>query len=201
MSTNIVVVSLLILWIIPGETISQENKAPRSLTFIGTFKGEITKVADKGNKIDVEYKELVTSTARSSGTTIRGGASGKYRPPVPREFTFKEKTRELELRVHDETIIRVLDNSQLPAGKQSPARKKQTQDDAETERNQSEEDTSKTKSGSKTNRKRTEAPLPGKAGDRSSLLKGQVVIVQVAREDLQGFSRLVATSIVILGEK
>lgn len=201
MFTNVRVASLLILWLIPGEVISQENKTPRSLTFIGTFKGEITKVADKGNKIDVEYRELVTSATRSSGTTIRGGASGKYRPPVPREFTFREKTKELELRVYDEAIIRILDNSQMPAGKQSPARKKQAQDDADTGRSQSEEDTSKTKSGSKSNRKRTEAPLPGKAGDRSSLAKGQVVIVQVAREDLQGFSRLVATSIVILGEK
>jgi hypothetical protein len=200
MITQFKVAILLTLCLTPSEVLSQDSKASRTLTFIGTFKGEITKVADKGNKIDVEYKELVTSATRSSGTTIRGGASGKYRPPLPREFTFKEKKKELELRVFDETIIRVLDNSQMPAGKINTTRKQQAKEDDETGRSQVEDDRSN-KSLSKTSRKRSEPPLPGKAVDRSSLAKGQVVIVQVAREDLQGFSRLVATSIVILGEK
>ncbi|MBL8824572.1 MAG: hypothetical protein JNJ77_18445 [Planctomycetia bacterium] len=194
-------VLLLLLSLLHVDSFAQDKKSPRALTFIGAFKGEISKVSDKGSKIEVEYKELVTSTTRSANNnTVRGGASGKYRPPVPKEFVFKEKTRELELRVHEDTVIRLLDNAQAPTDNQSTTRRKNSQD-SESKQNQTDDDASKSKTGSKTNRKRTESALPGKPGDRTNLSKGQVVIVQVAREDLQGFSRLVATSIIILGEK
>lgn len=201
LARNKVMILLMMHFLIVNEIDAQENKAPRNLVYVGAFKGEITKVIDKGGKIEVEYKELVTTTIRSPNTTVRGGTSGKYRPPVPREFTFKEKTRELELRVFEETIVRLMDNNSSSTEKTGTVRKKSTQEDSEAKISQSDEEATKTKSGAKANRKRVEAPLPGKAGDRSSLAKGQVVIVQVAREDLQGFSRLVATSIVILGEK
>jgi hypothetical protein len=66
---------------------------------------------------------------------------------------------------------------------------------------QSEADRAKSKTTSKSSKKTTEPPLPGKAGDPGSLVKGQVVIVTIYREDLPGFSRFVASTIYILGEK
>lgn len=194
-----------------GYCTAQEGKAKPAgaYTLLGTIKGEVTKVSDGGKRIEVKYTDLVPTT-RSSGSSVmtRGSSgSGKFRPPVPKEFGLKEKNFELDLRLVESSVIRVLDTKELPSDsagsdKKKKAGKQDDKDDADEEAMKTENKTKgKTRPANKGTKKTSEPPLPGKPGDPGSLLKGQVVIVTVHREDLTGFSRLVASTIYILGEK
>ncbi|HQR05809.1 MAG TPA: hypothetical protein PLN21_03250 [Gemmatales bacterium] len=184
---------------------SKDSKPKGTLTLLGTIKGEIDKVSDGGRKLEVKYKEMVTTTTRSSSsTTTRGSTSGKYRPPVPKEFTQKEKNQEIEVRLLDNTVIRILETSETPPPSKGTDKKKS---DKGTDKNENkgdaddEHEKTKNKTPTKSAKKSSEPSLPGKPGDLSSLLKGQIIIITVYREDLPGFSRLVANTIYILGEK
>lgn len=188
---------------------AQENKTKPApvYTLLGTIKGEVTKVSDGGKKIEVKYKELVTS-ARSTANPYftRGSTSAKFRPPQQKELYFKEKNQELDLRLVEKTVVRVLDTSDLPAEsdkkKKGGVAKKDDDDDAsDDDMKKEKQEKGKSKAEGKTNKKSSDQSLPGKAGDPGSLVKGQYVIVTVYREDLPGFNRLIAGSIYILGEK
>lgn len=199
-------------WLYAGLCSAQEGKTKPAgaYTLLGTIKGEVTKVSDGGKRIEVKYTDLVPTT-RSSGSSVmtRGSSgSGKFRPPVPKEFGLKEKNFELDLRLVESSVIRVLDTKELPADSAGSDKKKKTgkqddKDDADDEAMKTESKTKgkTTRPASKSTKKTSEPPLPGKPGDPGSLLKGQVVIVTVHREDLTGFSRLIASTIYILGEK
>lgn len=189
---------------------SKDTKPKGTLTLLGTIKGEIDKVSDGGRRLEVKYKEMVASTTRSgiSSTTTRGSASGKFRPPVPKEFTQKEKNKEIEVRLLENPVIRILETSEAPAPSKGTDKAKK-KNDKEMEKDKKEEkddeddekDKAKEKTPAKPSKKSNEPPLPGKAGDLTSLIKGQFIIITVYREDLPGFSRLVANTIYILGEK
>ena len=193
---------------------SKDSKPKGTLTLLGTIKGEVDKVSDGGHKIEVKYKEMVTAPSRSS--TTRGSSSGKFRPPVPKEFTLKEKNQEIEVRVLDNAVVRILDGSETtPPAKGTDKKKSDKATDKKDDKSDAGDDEDKTKSKqsdtaadkskdkttAKSSKKTTEPPLPGKPSDPGSLVKGQVIIVTVLREDLPGFSRLVASTIYILGEK
>lgn len=189
---------------------SKESKPKGTLTLLGTIKGEIDKVSDGGRRLEVKYKEMVTATTRSStSTTTRGSVSGKFRPPVPKEFTQKEKNKEIEVRLLEDPVIRILETSQAPAPSKGSDKTKKKSNKEEMEKDkkadQEEDSDDKTKvpekAPGKPSKKTSEPPLPGKPGDLSSLMKGQFIIITVYREDLPGFSRLVANTIYILGEK
>lgn len=184
---------------------SKDSKPKGTLTLLGTIKGEIDKVSDGGRKLEVKYKEMVPSAIRSSPpTTSKGSTSGKYRPPVPKEFVLKEKNQEIEVRLLDNAVIRILETSETPPPAKETDKKKSDKDaDKNDEKNEAgkEKEKTKEKTPTKSSRKASEPPLPGKPGDLSSLFKGQYIIITVYREDLPGFSRLVANTIYILGEK
>ena len=196
---------------------SKDSKPKGTLTLLGTIKGEVDKVSDAGHKIEVKYKETVASTSRSSSSsTTRGSSSAKFRPPIPKEFTLKEKSQEVELRLLDNAVIRILDvNETAPPAKGTDKKKSDKTADKKEDQSDTGDDNDKTKSnkadstaekvknksGSNSSKKTTESPLPGKPGKPGSLMKGQVIIVTILREDLPGFSRLVASTIYILGEK
>jgi hypothetical protein len=158
---------------------------PGPLVVLGTVLGEITQVDDGGSKIEVKYKELVESTARRSVTGLR---AGRVRLP---NTTVKERNRELELRVYPATTIRLVNAG--PDGKGEAAAKEAAAE--------GEESDSRSTNDKKANKSGKERPLPGKAGERKDLAKGQVIIVTVAQERAAGFTRYVATSIYVLGEK
>lgn len=210
MSCNLRCLTILVMLVhSPSQNLAQdgkESKTPRALTLLGTIKGEVSKVSEGGRKIEVKYKELVTSTRSSGSTTVRGGASSKYRPPASKELVLKEKNQELELRLLDNSIVRLLDGAKASSDSKSNSKKKtstksstkkETRDDDE----KKDADTTDSKPPTKNSKKPSEPALPGKAGQTTDIAKGQIVIVSVAREDLPGFSRLIATSVYILGEK
>lgn len=192
---------------------SKDSKPKGTLTLLGTIKGEVDKVSDGGHKIEVKYKEMVTAPSHSS--TTRGSSYAKFRPPVPKEFTIKEKNQEIEVRLLDNAVIRILEAPEsAPPAKGSDKKsdkatdKKEDKsgtgdDDDKSKSSQSDtaSDKPKDKTAAKSSKKTTEPTLPGKPGKPGSLVKGQVIIVTVLREDLPGFSRLVASAIYILGEK
>jgi hypothetical protein len=185
---------------------SKDIKPKGTLTLLGTIKGEIDKVSDGGRKLEVKYKEMVSSSTRSSSsTTTKGSTSAKYRPPVPKEFAQKEKNQEIEVRLLDNAVIRILETSEAPAPSKGTDKKKKSDKEADKNEDKNDTDDEKDKAKSKTptkpSKKSGEPALPGKPGDLSSLLKGQIIIITVYREDLPGFSRLVASTIYILGEK
>lgn len=187
-----------------GFVTAQEGKTtPRQITYLGTIKGEISKVSDGGRKIEVKYKELVTTTKSMTGTMTRG-TSGKYRPPTPKELVLKEKNQELELRLLDESVVRLLDSATPPSESKSGSKKRSKGDDESDSDKKDDDDNSKAnkKSGTKSSGKKPAEPKhPGKAGTPESLAKGQIIIVGVAREDMPNYSRLIATTIYVLGEK
>lgn len=191
--------ALAILIVLP---VSSDDKPARKgvFTFLGTIKGEIDKVSEGGRRIEVKYRELVATT-RTATNTLPRSSGGKMRVPAPKELVLKEKNQELDLRLLDETVIRLIDAAQseqkAPPKKSSSKNKKD--DDAKDDEKQ--DDPPAKKSPGKTGNKKTEPQYPGKPGDYSSLVKGQVVLVTVYREDLSGYSRLVAHTIYILGEK
>jgi hypothetical protein len=171
-----------------------DPKQPTSkITYLGTIKGEIDKVSDAGRKIEVKYKELV-STSRT--ITMPRGTGGKFRGTPPKELVMKEKNQELQLRLHDETIIRILDEASEP---KSNSKKKSKGEEGKKDE-EADDDKSSKKNSSKS-KKTTEPQHPGKPGTPESLVKGQIVLVSIAREDLPGYSRLIATTIYIMGEK
>jgi hypothetical protein len=185
---------------------NKDSKPKGTLTLLGTIKGEIDKVSDGGRKLEVKYKEMVTSTTRSSSsTTTKGSTSGKFRLPVPKEFVQKEKNQEIEVRLLENAVIRILETSETPPPSKGTDKKKKS--DKGSDKNEDkgdagdEKDKTKDKTPTKPAKKSSEPPLPGKPGDLSSLSKGQFIIITVFREDLPGFSRLVANTIYILGEK
>lgn len=188
---------------------SKDTKPKGTLTLLGTIKGEIDKVSDGGRRLEVKYKEMVASTTRTNtSTTTKGSASGKFRPPVPKEFTQKEKNKEIEVRLLENPVIRILETSEAPAPSKGTDRAKKKSDkemEKDKKEDKDDEDDDKDKAREKTpakpSRKFSEPPLPGKPGDLTSLIKGQFIIITVYREDLPGFSRLVANTIYILGEK
>lgn len=185
------------------------TKTPRNITYLGTIKGEVSKVSDGGRKVEVKYKELVTTSVRSNSSSARGGVSGKYRPAVPKELALKEKSQELELRLLDTSIVRLLasadqlEDKTTSKKKASPGSGKKNMEGDSGDKKEEETDESKLskKPATKSTKKPTEPSLPGKPGDPGSIVKGQIVIVEVAREDLPGFSRLIASTVYILGEK
>ena len=194
---------------------SKESKPKGTLTLLGTIKGEVDKVSDGGHKIEVKYKEMVATPNRSS-TSTRGSSSAKFRPPLPKEFTLKEKNQEIEVRLLDNAVIRILDGTEAAPPAKGIDKKKSDKatdkkddksdagdDEHKSKSNQSDTaaDKSKDKTAAKSSKKTSEPPLPGKPGDPGSLVKGQVIIITVLREDLPGFSRFVASTIYILGEK
>jgi len=180
---------------------AQDGKnTPRQVIFLGTIKGEITKVSEGGRKIEVKYKELVASAKSSTGTSIRG-TSGKFRPPAQKELVFKEKNQELELRLQDESVVRLLDGTNPPAEKKSSTGKSSKSEDASDSEKQQDDKSDKKSSTKKTTKKSQETQHPGKPATPASLAKGQIIIVSVAREDMPGFSRLIATTVYVLGEK
>jgi hypothetical protein len=187
-----------------GAVTPQDGKqTPRQITFLGTIKGEISKVSDGGRKIEVKYKELVTTTKSMTGTMTRG-TSGKYRPPNQKELVFKEKNKELELRLLEDSVVRLLDSADLPSESKSSSKKRSKGDDESDSDKKGDDDNGKSskKSGTKSSGKKPAEPqLPGKPGTPESLAKGQIIIVGVAREDMPNFSRLIATTIYVLGEK
>lgn len=170
----------------------EEKTGP--LTVLGTVQGDLTKVSEGGYKIEVKYKDLVTTT-RGSGSS--SGASGSARFRLPRT-TVKEKNQEVELRVLPGTTIRLLNTDKN--GEKGDQAKKAEKDARDAVQGQ-EDDREAAKQASKKPAKRKGRPLPGSAGKPEDLKKGQVVIVTVAREDRPGFSRLIATSLYVLGEK
>ncbi len=193
----------LSLLIIGSEPAQEGKTSPRQITYLGTIKGEISKVSEGGRKIEVKYKELVTTSKSMTGTTTRG-TSGKYRPPTPKELVFKEKSQELELRLLEDSVVRLLDSSTPPSEPKSASKKRSKTDDGSESDKQNDEDNSKAskKSGTKSSAKKSAEPKPpGKAGSPESLAKGQIIIVGVAREDMPNYSRLIATTIYVLGEK
>lgn len=193
------------MFVVDDNPSNQQRKA--AYTFLGTIKGEVDKVSEGGRKIEVKYKELVATT-RSVGSSLPRTSSAKLRPPTPKELVLKEKNQELELRVLNETIIRLVDAAAQEESKSPPrksssskASKKEMDKDDDSRQDQKQDDPPAKKNSSKTPRKPAEQQLPGKPGDVTSLAKGQIVIVSVSREDLPGYSRLVASTIYILGEK
>lgn len=184
---------------------SKSTKSTGTMTFLGTVKGEIVKVSDGGNKITVKYKEMVATlqTSSSGAMTRVGGSSSRFRPPSTREWGLKEKNQDLEVRLLDKPIIRLLSSRELPGEDKGKPRKKEG-DSANKESDKETDDDANMKAkskSSKTTGKPAENNLPGKPGDPGSLAKGQVVVLNVIREDLPGFSRLVTGTIYILGEK
>lgn len=186
-----------------GTVIPQDGKqTSRQITYLATIKGEISKVSDGGRKIEVKYKEVVTTTKTMTSTMTRG-TSGKYRPPNQKELVFKEKNQELELRLLDESVVRLLDSATLPSESKTSSKKRSKGDESDSDK-KGDEDNSKSskKSGTKSSGKKPAEPQhPGKPGTPESLSKGQIIIVGVAREDMPNFSRLIATTIYVLGEK
>jgi hypothetical protein len=170
-----------------------KSKPTGVLTVLGTVQGEITQLSDGGSKIEVKYKDVVEVADRSR--RIQGASSSsKFRLP---RTTLKERNQELDLRVFPATPIRLLnmpgESKADRAKKEKEARDAAMKDDDDTD-----DKKSKDKKVEKSKKERT---LPGKAAEMKDLRKGQVIVVSVAREDLPGFNRLVATSIYILGEK
>jgi len=193
-----------------AECTSQDSKTRESnpkgvFTLLGTIKGEVDKVSEGGRKLEVKYKELVTSTTSSSSSSkTKGGVAGKFRPSIPKEFIQKEKNQEIEVRVLDNAVIRILNNSEAtPPSKSSDKKKSGKTTGKKDDNTESDDDQNKTKdkTPAKPGRKSTEPSLPGKAGDPGSLKKGQIILITIYREDLPGFSRLVTNTIYILGEK
>ncbi len=161
------------------------------LTVLGTVQGDLVKVSDAGYKIEVKYKDVVTST-RSSGSSNWASSSARFR--LPRTST-KEKDQELELHIlPGVTAVRLLNTD----GKDDAA-KKAEKDAKDAIKDQEQEEA--VKKESKKPAKKKDRTLPGVAAKPGDLKKGQVVIVTVAREELPGFSRLVATAVYVLGEK
>lgn len=173
---------------------SSRDEKTGPLTVLGTVQGDLTKVSEGGSKIEVKYKDLVTTT-RGSGSS--SGASGSARFRLPRT-TVKEKNQEVELRVLPGTTIRLLNTDRK--GEKDDQAKKAEKDARDAVQGQ-EDDREAAKQASKRPVKRKGRTLPGSAGKPEDLKKGQVVIVTVAREDRPGFSRLIATSLYVLGEK
>jgi hypothetical protein len=166
-------------------------------TFLGTIKGEIDKVSEGGRRIEVKYKELVATT-RTATNVLPRSSGGKMRMPAPKELVLKEKNQELDLRLLDESVIRLIDvASQAPPRKSSSTKSKKDDSSKEEEK----QDDSARKPAGKSKSKKAEPQYPGKPGNFSSLAKGQIVLVDVYREDFPGYSRLVAHTIYILGEK
>ncbi|MFT3882321.1 MAG: hypothetical protein QM703_22050 [Gemmatales bacterium] len=103
-------------------------------------------------------------------------------------------------------MIRILETSEAPApSKGADKAKKKNDKEMDKKEDKDDEDDNKDKAKEKTptkpSKKSNDPPLPGKPGDLTSLIKGQFIIITVYREDLPGFSRLVANTIYILGEK
>ena len=201
------IVAVAFLLTIPVPPAADDKPARKPVyTFLGTIKGEIDKVSDGGRKIEVKYKELVATTKTATNTLPRS-SGGKMRLPPPKELVMKEKSQELELRVIDETVIRLIDGAGQSEQKSSPRKagsaknKKDAGKDEDTREEEKQDDPPAKKSPGKSTARKTEPQYPGKAGDVSSLMKGQIVVVNVYREDLPGYSRLVAHTIYILGEK
>lgn len=168
------------------------------LTFLGTVQGDLVKTSEGGYKIEVKYKDVVTATHGSSSQFAFNAA--RFRLP---KTTTKEKNQELDLRVLPGiTTIRLMNTDDKKADKDEQAKKaeKDAKDAAMKDQDDADEAAKKGKENTKPAKKK-ERTLPGVAGKAGDLKKGQVVIVTVAREDLPGFSRLVATSIYVLGEK
>lgn len=181
---------------------TKESKSTGVFTQLGTIKGEIDKVIEGGRRLEVKYKELVTTASSSSSSSkTKGGVAGKFRPPAPKEFTQKEKNQEIEVRVLDDAVIRILNTSDAAAPSKSSDSKKRILKTSGKTNSEDEQGNGKDKSPTKPSKQSVEPPLPGKAGDPGSLKKGQIILITVYREDLPGFSRLVTNTIYILGEK
>jgi hypothetical protein len=193
---------------------SKESKPKGTLTLLGTIKGEVDKVSDGGHKIEVKFKEMVTAPSRST-TTSRTSSYAKFRLPIPKEFTLKEKNQEIEVRLLDNAVIRILEASETAIPAKGSDKKGDKAIDKKDDKSGADDDDDKSKShqtdnvsdkskdkiAANSSKKTAESSLPGKPGKPGSLVKGQVIIVTVLREDLPGFSRFVASTIYILGEK
>lgn len=183
----------------------EKPKAPKptgTLTSLGTIKGELVKVSDGGNKITVKYKETVpvSQTVHSGMLGRVAGTYGKFHPPAVKEWSTKEKSQDLEMRVLEKAVIRILSSKDLPSDDKGKGNRKK--EDASDDDDDGATMKGKEKAAvGKGAKKSSEQKLPGKAGDIGSLVKGQVVIVNVMREDFSTYNRLVTNSIYILGEK
>ncbi|HMP17910.1 MAG TPA: hypothetical protein PKD72_12860, partial [Gemmatales bacterium] len=145
-------------------------------------------------------------TTSSTNTGIPRRSSSKLRTPPPKELVLKEKNETLELRLHEEAVIRILDSNALDSKSDSKRKSKSTSDDEDADTHDDEDSATQQKNQNKSvnksgSKKTSSVQLPGKAGTAESLAKGQIALVSVAREDLPGYSRLIATAVYILGEK
>ncbi|HMO35669.1 MAG TPA: hypothetical protein PKA06_06475 [Gemmatales bacterium] len=180
------------------------EQTPSRIIYLGVIKGEISKVSDGGKKFSVKYKELITTSRTITGIPRR--SSSKLRTPPPKELVLKEKNETLELRLHEEAVIRILDSNALDSKSDSKRKTKSTSDDEDADTHDDEDSATQQKNQNKSvnksgSKKTSSLQLPGKAGTAESLAKGQIALVSVAREDLPGYSRLIATAVYILGEK
>ena len=191
------------------ESKGKDNKPKGTFTALGTIKGDLVKVQDGGNKITVRYKEMVTTshTVGPGSLSRVGGTTAKFHLSPVKELGLKEKNQDLELRLMDNAVIRGLSTKELPGEEKSKGKKKEESTPGKpgetntTRDNDSWKSKNNGKAASNSTTKTAENPLPGKTGEPGSLAKGQIIIVTVLREDLPGYSRLVASTIYILGEK
>lgn len=197
-----IVVTVFGVLVVLGGILADDAKKPAAkepkpgpLTLLGTVKGDVSKVTEGGYKIDLKFREVVASLTESNPGQ---GASGYARFRLPGVST-KDKSQKLELRLLPQSTVRLLKPSEEKKGEGEKdvkeASEKELKDDADMKKKEGSKETKKPAPKAK------EKPLPGKPGTPRDLVKGQVVIVTVAREDLPGYSRLIATSVYVLGEK
>jgi hypothetical protein len=166
-----------------GDSSGGEDARPGPMVVLGTVHAEIIRVGDGGSKIAVRFKEIVQSNSRKNITGLR---TGRVRLP-----TLREKTQDVDLRVYPNTTIRLVNVGSDGKGAEAAKESAMENEDAD----------NKSKTDKKSSNSTREKKLPGAKGERKDLVKGQVVIVTIAEEQAAGFSRYVATSIYVLGEK